>query len=289
MSDYFRGAQAFAIFGGPSTKTLPLELLNRRGILIFSTNNCPAVLPAPLKPHVWTHTDPTHKFHDALWKDPAVMKFTPEREWDGKHGESRPIVARGARHKPKGIRTRAEDGVLEFIPGVAARYLPAVFGYKRNTTFRPAEWLWEDSINRGNDKKSFEKRNGWTHTINTMFTVLRLAFYLGIRTLYLVGCDFRMMRDAAYGFNQNKWRGGVESNNRYYMEMCAMFDSLVPHFDAAGYSVFNCTPGSRLWSFPELDFREAVSRATSGIPQTMDCAGWYDALDGEDHDDERGE
>ena len=282
LSDLFGGAAAFAIFGGPSAREMPLQQLEKRGCLIFSTNNCLANLPFPLRPHVWTHTDPTHKFHDAIWKDPAILKFTPEREWDSQTKEPRP----GDKRKHKGVRTRAADGVLEFIPGQAARYMPGVFGYKRNTTFRPAEWLWEDSINRGNDKASFEAKNGWTHTINTMFTVVRLAFYLGVKTLYLVGCDFHMSGERAYGFNQNKWRGGVESNNRYYFEMCLMFDALLPHFEAAGFQVFNCTPGSCLWSFPELDFAEAVEQATAGIEQELDCSQWYDSLTEENHDDQ---
>ena len=270
VRDLFRGATAFAVLGGPSLKTQRLELLARRGCLIISTNNCPANLPAGIKPHVWIHTDPTHKFHDGLWHDPGILKFTPTREWASSAFEAHPTTA-----KPKGIRTRAADGRLEFLPGVSARGLPGVLGYHRNTTFCPDSFLSEPTINRGNDKDS-HATNGWPHVINTMFSVLRLSYYLGVSRLILLGADFKMRAAQPYGFSQGKHLGGVSSNNQSYAQMLPMLDALRPKFDAAGFTVLNATPGSHLWSFEFVDFETAVSEATQHVPQELKCDGWYD-------------
>lgn len=285
LADFFGGATAFAVLGGPSARDLPLLELGKRGCLIFSTNNCPAMLPAPLRPHVWIHTDPTHKFHDSLWHDPAVLKFTPVKEWEAwaPVPKSPEDLQRLRGIKRKGLRRRQADGVLEFLPERMAKQCPAVLGYHRNSTFAPERWLYEPSINRGNDRKSAcgengQKGNGWPHTINTMFSLVRLAFYLGIKRLYLVGCDFRMTRERQYGFDQSKHAGGVASNNLAYTSMCVMFDALRPKFQAAGFEVINTNRSSGLWSFPFADFADAVKDATGGLEQVLDTKGWYDPI-----------
>lgn len=287
LGDHFLGATAFAVLGGPSARQLPLDLLTQRGVLIFSTNNCPAILPEPIRPHVWIHTDPTFKFSESIWRDPAVMKFSPVREWAKSCPVARPDETYAKKGKkwrnPNGVRTRAEDGHLEYIPGFAAKDWPGVFGYHRNTVFQPNRWLWESTINRGNDKKSAygdpakgKQPNGWPHVINTMFSLLRLAFYLGVTRLFLVGCDFHMRLDRQYAFDQSKWAGGVRSNNETYANMCAMLQALKPHFDKHGFTVLNCSPRSHCWVFDYCDFNEAVEIATADVPQHFECKGWYD-------------
>lgn len=280
LGDHWLGATAFAVLGGPSLRELPLELLARRGILIFSTNNCPAALPSHIRPHAWIHTDPTFKFHDSIWRDPGILKFCPVREWGNAAKETRPAADCRKKHA-KGLRHRAEDGLLEYWPGVSASSRPGVLGYHRNTSFDPERFLWEPSINRGNDKDSSHgtpqsKPNGWPHCINTMFSVLRLAFYMGVQRLYLLGADFRMTDSAPYAFDQGKHAGGVRSNNSTYADMMAMLDALQPIFLKQDFHVFNCSPASNLWTFPQADFTAAVEEATGDIEQEMDCRGWYD-------------
>lgn len=273
------GSTAFAVLGGPSLASLDLEQLRRRGVLIFSTNNCPAALPAGIRPHVWLHTDPTHKFSDQLWRDPAVLKFSPANEWRAATHVPRPTNA-----KPKGIRRRTQAGNLEFLPGIAARNMPNCFGYSRNSTFDPANWLWEPSINRGNDKQS-AATNGWPHCINTMFSLLRLAFYLGVKRLYLLGCDFVMRPTRPYAFDQGKHAKGCEGNNLHYAAMCVMFDALRPHLDAFGFEVINATAGSGCWSFPRISFDDALETTTRDFNDRIDPRGWYDAVNAADADD----
>jgi hypothetical protein len=270
LADLYYGATAFLVLGGPSTRRLPLELLGRRGVLILSVNNCPAVLPPPLRPHVWLHTDPTGKFHDSIWRDPAILKIVPVNEW----GCCRVADNRGIFQKV--------DGRFELLPGVRGRDMPGVLGFERNTAFFPERWLFEPSINRGNDKEHAEgnakkgiESNGWPQCINTMFAALRLAFYLGIRRLYLVGADFSMEENQPYAFAQGKSVGGVRSNNHSYAKMCAMFDALLPLFESQGFEVFNTNPDSGLWTFPFRDFGAAIDDATASFQQVLDTEGWY--------------
>jgi len=108
-----------------------------------------------------------------------------------------------------------------------------------------------------------------------MFSAVRLAFYLGIRRLYLLGADFRMDHDRPYGFDQGKSSGGVRGNNDAYAGMCSMFDELRPHFDREGFDVLNCNPQSALWSFDFVTFDEAIEEATGTFEQLLDTEGWY--------------
>ena len=273
MADLYLGAQAFLVLGGPSLKSMPLEMLSRRGVLIMSVNNCPAGLPEGIRPHVWLHTDPTGKFHDSIWRDPGILKIVPVKEWKASN-----------QSKKRGMRHRVGDEVVPW-PEQSCRDQPGILGFHRNTGFYPERWLWEATINRGNDEqnalgmkkgKKVGEPNGWPKTINTMFAALRLAFYLGIKTLYLLGADFRMEDDAVYAFDQSKSRGGVRSNNSGYSAMNCMFDALLPHFQEVGFQVYNCTPGSLLWTFPEMSFEQAIGRATDSFEQTLNTKGWYD-------------
>lgn len=279
VADLYRGAQCFFVASGPSTRTMPLHLLARRGCLVFCCNNSPGCLPEGVRPHIWTHTDDCHKFHDSIWRDPAVLKFTPYRCWAAWQSEEFPMPKHKAGNPivPKGIRRRHESGLLGYIPGLRAMDCPGTFGYHRNTTFNPDTFLTEPSINRGNCKKS-AAQNGWPNTINTMFTVLRLAYYLGIETLYLVGCDFHMDKSQPYGMAQRKDHAG-DGDNHAYRNMARMFTALLPHFERAGFNVLNATPGSRLDVFPRIAFEEAVERATATFEQTLNCEGWYEPRD----------
>ncbi len=282
MADHFKGAVCFFVASGPSARSMPLELLSRRGCVVFCCNNSPAVLPAGIRPAIWTHTDPTHKFHDSIWRDPGIpFKLSPIRHWGDWQEEPDPIqkFRRGGKPRPiKGMRTRGSDGELQFIPGLRAKDCPGVFGYHRNTTFDPASFLTEPTINRGNDKKSHQ-RNGWPNTINTMFSVLRLAYYLGFATLYLIGCDFSMDATQPYAFDQAKDSGGIAGNNNAFRSMAMMFLALAPRFEAAGFQVFNCTPGSKLGVFDTLPFTDAIDHATTGFEQELNCDGWYDPIE----------
>lgn len=258
VAGLYEGASVFLVLGGPSLGDMPLDLLARRGAVIMSTNNCAAALPWPLRPHIWLHTDPVQKFHEHFWRDPAILKFSPVREWK------------------KPIRARQPDGSLA-VTAEPARSMPGCLGFLRNTEFLPDNWLWEPTINRGNDEKHSTKKGGkWPHTINTMFAALRLAFYLGFKTVYLLGADFKMDPARPYAFSQEKSAGGCQSNNWAFENMGVMFSVLRGKFETAGYNVVNCTPESGLRAFDFLPFETAIERATGAFEQELVTDGWYE-------------
>lgn len=276
VADLFLGAPAFLLLGGPSARSLPLNELSRRGCLTLTVNNAAGMLPERCRPHVMIHTDGTGKFHDSLWRDPAVLKLTPVKMWNG--------TGRPERHK--GIFHRAPNGELRQVPGVRAKWMPSVYGFHRNSDFRPNEWLFEPTINQGNDEQHARgekghKPNGFPNVINTMFAALRIAFYLGVKRLYLLGCDFSMDVTRPYGFEQEKNPGGVGGCNASYGKMCCMFDALRPHFDAVGFEVYNCNPDSGCWSFDSRSFADALADATDGFEPILNTKGWYSDISGD--------
>lgn len=261
----YRGATCFVALGGPSMRQVPAYLLLQRGIIIASTNNNPAALPAPIRPHIWLHTDDCRKFHDSLWRDPSILKFTPTRCWHADYKR------RGNYYK--NIRRKVAG---EFEPlGPQAWEMPNVIGYERSSDFNPDTWLHEPSVNRGNDKRS-AARNHYPHVINTMFSILKLLYVLGFARVYLLGADFRMGYATPYAFGQAKNEGGVNGNNAAFKKMNSMFSLLKPRMWAAGFEVYNTTKPSGMTAFPYRGLTRAVGEVAGQFENQLDGAGWYE-------------
>lgn len=282
ITDLFRGRECFLVCAGPqSLSEIDLNLLNQRGILIASANNWPGVLPPNVRPHLWLFNDKPIKFHESIYHDPAILKFMP--------------VTMANRQKRQWTVYTKKDG--KFIP---SRWypidMPCTILYERNHAFDPNTFLNSGSLCQGNDKQHAlalddkdrpipnREPNGWPRVINTMFSAISLPYYLGVRTLYLVGVDFRMNWDKPYAFEQTKHRGGVIECNKHFRDMVIMFRGLKPKFDEAGYRVFNCYEHSGLADdkglvFPYKPFEECVneSRSYAEFPASLDTAEWYDA------------
>lgn len=73
LAGLYYGADMFMIGGGPSLRDLDLSQLQRRGIVSLGMNN----VGAYVRPNIWIHGDPPHKFHHAIWYDPGIIKLTP--------------------------------------------------------------------------------------------------------------------------------------------------------------------------------------------------------------------
>ena len=111
-----------------------------------------------------------------------------------------------------------------------------------------------------------------------MLAALRLLFHLGIRRLYLLGCDFHMRYgEQNYAFPQARTRESVRGNNRAYHVLDARFHKLRPYFHREDYRIFNCTPQSGLTAFPYLPFDAAVVEARKNMPGEIITKGMYDA------------
>lgn len=252
-----RNSACFIVLSGPSLKTLDLALLQRRGIFTLAVNNAATVI----RPNAFAYVDPPLKFCDAIWLDPAVLKFVPDRHFN------RPLRTRQADGRIGPLQTDGRAVLVKDVPGV--------IGMRRNASFDPDTYLPEASINWGSDKKN-ARRTGQPHVLNSMFCCIKLAYALGFRVVYLLGCDFSMTAQQPYAFDAGKHAAGVDSNNGCYLKMNQMLAALRPRFDAAGFSVFNCNPQSRLTAFDHVGFAEAIQAATSHVPQDpISAADWY--------------
>ncbi|MEX0678900.1 MAG: hypothetical protein WD063_17630 [Pirellulales bacterium] len=255
LADLYRGRSAFFLGAGPSLLDVDLPLLNSRGVLTCGVNNVPAIF----RPHLWVSADDPGNFADAIWRDPGILKFVPRGHFE------RPIVVRG------------EDGSLN-VSSECVASMPAVFGFDLNELFCPERWLFEDTFNWGNDG-STPDLDGNRGGRSVMFLALRLLFYLGIRKVFLLGCDFRMTFDQPnYAFSQARTRASVLNNNASYRILNRRLIRLRPCFDAAGFEVFNCTEGSQLAAFPFVTLEQALNEMTAGIPKQIVTDGMYDRL-----------
>lgn len=253
LGDVYRGRSAFLICGGPSLLSNDLEKLNSRGVLTCAVNNAGTLV----RPHLWCSVDdPTH-FHDVIWRDPAIMKFVP------------------LCHMEKQFAIRNESGSLEASTQKVGD-MPAVFGYRRNEEFRAEQWLYEDTFNWGNHSQKMDSQ-GNKGSRSVMYVALRLLFYLGIRRVYLLGCDFRMeYGQKNYAFEQDRSKASVSGNNSSYRILNTRFEQLKPYFQQEGFEVINCTNPSGLKVFPYLSYDEAIRQAVEDIPHQINTEGMYD-------------
>ena len=250
VGNLLHNADLFLVCSGPSLNELDLQLLQSRGVVSMGINNA----SAHVKTNMMIHGDPTKKFHDSVWRDPSIMKFTPKT-----------MLRRD-------VRTRSSDGSFSVYGKVM--YMPNVVGYSRNSTFDPDNFLTEETISFGNGKQAQEK-NGLPRVLSTLFSGIKMSWHLGARRIFLLGCDMNMRLDQAYAFEEEKSRGAVNGNNSSYRKIQKLLGLALPHFDSVGFQVFNCNPKSSLEVFPFMSFETAVRLATEGIEQVPNTRGWY--------------
>ena len=253
LYNHFQSATAFLICSGPSLKGVDLSCLQSRGILTCTVNNAGTLL----RSNLWVAYDNPGNFCDVIWRDPAIWKFIPCQRLDTK------------------IRIRNQQGELE-ESSQTARTTPATFGYKTNRCFRASHWLSEDSVSCG-DVPSDADANGPPGSRSVMLAALRLLHYLGVRKVFLLGCDFRMSYSGEnYAFEQSRSRRSIRGNNFKYRVLSERLEELLPHFEDAGFEIFNCTPNSGLIVFPFVEFEDAVKNAKMTIPNQMLTEGMYE-------------
>ncbi len=229
LIDLYRGRSVFITLNGKSFGTAERALLqNRAGVMTFSMNNG----GHSFRSDFWTCVDDPSRFTRSIWEDGEMMKFVPmahfeKRIWDVKAD------------KP------SQERVRDF---------PNVVGYRRNEAFNADQWLVEDTINWGNHTKRGGGRS-------VMLVALRIAFLLGFRRVYLVGCDFEMSADKRYWFPEQRTKGAISNNMTSYRILTGFFESLLPILEKAGLEVFNCNLESKLRVFPFADLEEAVTES----------------------------
>lgn len=253
LGGLYCGQSAFLLCGGPSLLENDLSILGDRGILTMAVNNAAAVY----RPQLWCSVDDPGNFVDAIWRDPGIWKFVPLTHMD-KH-----FVVR----TPTERLVESEEKVGD---------MPAVFGYRRNEEFNASRWLYEDSFNWGNHGDRIDSL-GLKGSRSVLYVAIRLLFYLGVRSIYLLGCDFKMaIGQQNYAFNQHRTHASVSNNNNTYRIFNARMELLRPTFEKEGLSVYNCTNNSGLVAFPHKPFAEAVSDSVRRMPKAIQTDGMYD-------------
>jgi len=229
----YKGSSAFMICNGPSFSQLNHALLKKPGIMTLGVNNGPKTF----RPDFWTCVDDPPRFMKSIWLDPKIMKFVPQAHFE------KPIF----------------DNEKWELMNKKVGSCPNVVGFRRNEHFIADRFLKETTINWGNHKDYGGSRS-------VMLPSLRILYLLGFRTVYLLGCDLNMTAENTYHFDEQRDKGAVNGNLSTYKRLIEeYFPQLKPHFDAAGFKVYNCNRESSLKVFPFISFDEAITNATKGL------------------------
>lgn len=255
LGDCYKNAHCFFIGAGPSlrlqTESGQLDFLQKRGIISCAVNNVAATL---VKPTLWVSVDEPKSFCANIWRDPSIMKFVAEENYNKRF--------------------------IEFIDGkkVASTSLvselPCVWYFPRNNDFNTNTFLTANSVNWGNHTDVVDQY-GNKGGRSVMLAALRIMYHLGIRRVYLLGCDFSMVEGNCYAFPQQKHKGGCATNNQMYRMMNERLTHLRPVFEKANFHIYNCTPDSKLTAFDKISLDEAVKRALKGFPDKVSTEGMY--------------
>lgn len=237
LDGWYAGRSCFLTCGGPSLADANHDLL--RKVVTFGLNNSWATF----RPNLWTCWDPPERFCDQGWKDPRIVKVVP-RQFER-------------------ARLRHKDAEGKFHPSkLLVRDCPSVLMFDRNTQFDPADFFAQRSVCGGHARGSPDAI-GIEGYPSVMLAAVRLAHALGFRTLYLVGCDFKMPpQGPGYSFAQDRAPGVRKHNERLYRALRKRFAALLPYMEFSGFQVFNCTPSSALEVFEHKRLSEAVADAT---------------------------
>lgn len=224
--DRFKGLTGVFLGGGPSLKDFDLSRLDRPGLLTLAVNGVGHLY----RPHVWVGCDDPASvpaaatFNPAVWHDPGVLKVVP-----------------------RGIA----DSPLDGADGPAVRAMPNTVYCLRRSGFRADSFLTERAFCWGN-----ESADGGGRSV--MLVALKLLWYLGVRDVLLLGCDFKMNASRPYAHDEPKDERAAASNNRTYQLLNERFAALRPVFDAASFRVRNATPDSGLTAFDRVRWEDAA-------------------------------
>jgi len=256
FNDMYAGYAAFLLCGGPSLARMDLEPLRERGMLTMAVNNACAVF----KPNLWTHMDAPGRFLENNWLDATVMKFSMFS------------------HHWANIRQRDPQSRELLLSDLTVAQLPNTWFYHADEYFDPNTYLTSHAFSCG-CKDGATDSLGNVGSRSVMLIALKLLYVLGVRTVYLVGCDFRMQHDTPnnYAFPQSRAPSTIDANNRAYSTLNSRLSALRPKFEDVGYNVFNCTPNSGLNAFPHVPYEVAVKAASKVCNELpIITEGYYD-------------
>jgi hypothetical protein len=254
LKNIYKDAHCFLIGSGPSLLNEDLSFLSERGILSMGMNN---VAAKNIKPNLWTCFDNPKCFHESIWLDPSIMKFVPEKEY------SNPFILKG-KISPYPVKECSNTFGINTAAG---------YDHKRFLDFPFCQF----GLDPGKPCSI-----GLTGQRSVFYVALKLLFILGIKNVYLVGCDFWMEHDPkqsglgkTYAFEQYKWKGGCFNNNQAYIIMNKRLNATNKHFADKGFTIINCTKDSKLSAFPYCLLQETVSKIQELFPKKISTQGYY--------------
>lgn len=228
LAELYHGQTLFLVLNGSSLKDFDWDKLRRPGICSMGINNG----AHGFRPQFWTCVDDPTRFMPSIWQDPCIQKFVFQGHFD------KPIW----------------DTERDVLSNLKVRDFPNVLGYRRNERFQAKQWLHEDTFNWGNHQQYGGGRS-------VMLVALRLAYLLGFRKVHLLGCDFQMDEQNRYWFHEDRTPSSIRNNTNSYRILTGYFEQLKPHFEHAGFQVFNANPESQLKVFPFVNPDEALRSA----------------------------
>jgi hypothetical protein len=248
LKDIYAGRSCFLLCGGPSLRDTDFSLLDQPGILVAAVNNAATLF----RPHLWFCVDNVAHFHESILRDPAIVKFT-------KQNRSNDRFRTWSQHEWKTVETRISQ-------------LPNFWFFEHVAGFDATTFLTQPYPTWGTTKKTDPEKRG---TRSCMLPAIRILYWLGVRTIYLLGCDFHITPEQSYAFDDPKNVRACGSNNNSYARLNRWFAELVPHFHEHNLQVFNCTPDGNLTAFPRLSIGQAVAEARKDYPREIITRGLY--------------
>lgn len=170
----------------------------------------------------WVINDHPSAFDLDIFKNPNITKFIP--------------------NKYKNEVTK-EDVTLDKYPNI-------VF-FNRSEQFDKGKWLYERAINYGNSPKNGKVRS-------TLFSCLNLAYVLGFKKIYLVGCDFHMSKFNPYFFKKEVNNNHVLGNNRNYEHSVTILEDIKECLEKVGVQVYNTNFNSKLKVFKYKELKSVI-------------------------------
>lgn len=102
---------------------------------------------------------------------------------------------------------------------------------------------------------------------NTFFIALQLAYRLGFRKAYLVGCEFDIDEGHQYAWQTKLDEDEVKWNQRLYDNSVRRIGELMPLFKKKGFEVVSCTPDSQANGvLPYREAEEVLAEFRARIP-----------------------
>jgi hypothetical protein len=196
------------------------------------------------KPNYWICGDTPRRFIEQIWKDPTITKFAP-------HGRRNVFP-----------RVRDKNGNLK-DSAFRTHQMPNTYFFNRGEWFDARLFLEDADFPWGTNPQTPDAY-GIKGYKSTMVLALKMLWYLGAGTVYLLGCDCKMETGKAnYAFEQNRTPEDVRVNTEVFKALNRRLGEAKPYLDRAGFNVVNCTPDSSLKVFPYLGYSEAVAKAAA--------------------------